>query len=132
MTRINLVPPEELCNQHLLAEYRELTRIPTGVLTGRLRPAYPDITEFVLGPGHVKFFADKQAFLLKRYGALCQEMRHRHFQCNPLPFIDWTDKLAELGCWNDYAPTLHAIALSRERIAVRMPEKPRFTSGVRK
>lgn len=28
MTRINLVPPEELCDQHLLAEHRELTRIP--------------------------------------------------------------------------------------------------------
>ncbi|MDO4706203.1 MAG: hypothetical protein Q4A98_08385 [Comamonadaceae bacterium] len=26
MTRINLIPPAELCDQHLLAERRELTR----------------------------------------------------------------------------------------------------------
>ena len=24
MTRINVIPPEELCDQHLMAEYREL------------------------------------------------------------------------------------------------------------
>jgi len=35
MTRINLVPPEELCDQHLLAELRELPRIPNAVLKGR-------------------------------------------------------------------------------------------------
>ena len=31
MTRINLIPPKELCDQHLLAEFRELTRIPNAV-----------------------------------------------------------------------------------------------------
>jgi len=35
MTRINLVPPQELCDQHLLAEHRELTRIPNAVARGR-------------------------------------------------------------------------------------------------
>ncbi len=35
MTRINLVPPSELCDQHLLAEYRELTRIPNLVAKGK-------------------------------------------------------------------------------------------------
>ena len=35
MTRINLVPPEELCDQHLLAEHRELTRIPNAVAKGK-------------------------------------------------------------------------------------------------
>ena len=34
MTRINLVPPAELCDQHLLAEHRELTRIPNAVARG--------------------------------------------------------------------------------------------------
>lgn len=35
MTRINLIPPEELCDQHLLAEHRELTRIPNAVARGK-------------------------------------------------------------------------------------------------
>lgn len=37
MTRINVVPPSELCDQHLLAEFRELTRIPNGVLYGKFK-----------------------------------------------------------------------------------------------
>ena len=35
MTRINVVQVQELCDQHLLAEWRELTRIPNGVVTGK-------------------------------------------------------------------------------------------------
>ena len=35
MTRINLVSPAELCDQHLLAEHRELTRIPNAVAKGK-------------------------------------------------------------------------------------------------
>ena len=58
MTRINLVPPEELCDQHLLAEHRELTRIPNAVAKGKYhlkgQPA-----EYKLGEGHVRFFFNK-------------------------------------------------------------------------
>ena len=60
MTRINLVPPEELCDQHLLAEHRELTRIPNAVAKGKYhlkgQPA-----EYKLGEGHVRFFFNKLA-----------------------------------------------------------------------
>lgn len=62
MTRINLVPPAELCDQHLLAEHRELTRIPNAVAKGKYhlkgQPA-----EYKLGEGHVRFFFNKMAFL---------------------------------------------------------------------
>ena len=58
MTRINLVDPSELCDQHLLAEHRELTRIPNAVARGRFslvgQPA-----DYKLGEGHVRFFFDK-------------------------------------------------------------------------
>lgn len=54
MTRINVVPVEELCDQHLLAEHRELTRIPNAVARGRFsllgQPA-----DYKLGEGHVRF-----------------------------------------------------------------------------
>lgn len=54
MTRINLVPPEELCDQHLLAEHRELTRIPNAVAKGKYhlkgQPA-----EYKLGKGMCVF-----------------------------------------------------------------------------
>jgi hypothetical protein len=32
MTRINLIPVEELTDQHLLAEHREIKRIPNAVI----------------------------------------------------------------------------------------------------
>lgn len=62
MTRINLVPPSELCDQHLLAEHRELTRIPNAVAKGKFHlKGQP--TEYKLGEGHVRFFFNKMAFL---------------------------------------------------------------------
>ena len=79
MTRINLVPPAELCDQHLLAEHRELTRIPNAVAKGKFhlqgQPA-----DYKLGSGHVRFFFDKLAFLLQRYDALHAECRARGFK----------------------------------------------------
>ena len=90
MTRINLVPPSELCDQHLLAEHRELTRIPNAVAKGKFhlkgQPA-----EYKLGEGHVRFFFNKMAFLKKRYDALHAECRVQpvvfpefgEFPCSP-------------------------------------------------
>jgi len=42
MTRINVVPVEELCDQHLFSEHRELTRIPNGIRDGKLKTEYRD------------------------------------------------------------------------------------------
>ena len=42
MVIVNVVPVHELCDQHLLAEHRELTRIPNGLLSGKLKPFYDD------------------------------------------------------------------------------------------
>lgn len=123
MTRINLVPPAELCDQHLLAEHRELTRIPRAVARGRFSlagqpPAYK------LGTGHVRFFFDKLAFLQQRYHALHAECRARGFRVTPI----WPDDLpADAHLWHDYLPTPEALALNRARIAERMPSQARFT-----
>ena len=55
MTRINIIPPAELCDQHLLAEHRELTRIPNLVVKGKFSlEGQP--SDYKLGTGHVKFF----------------------------------------------------------------------------
>lgn len=123
LTRINLVPPAELCDQHLLAEHRELTRIPNAVARGRFSLAgQPD--DYKLGEGHVRFFFDKLAFLKRRYEALHAECRARGFHVSPI----WpADLPADARLWRDYTPTSAALAASRERIAQRMPAKARFT-----
>ena len=51
MTRINIIDPKELCDQHL----------------------------YLLGKGHVTFFRDKLLFLKNRYDALHLECKNRGF-----------------------------------------------------
>lgn len=126
MTRINLVPPEELCDQHLLAEHRELTRIPNAVARGRFS-LVGQPSDYKLGEGHVRFFFDKLEFLHKRYVELHYECLRRGFKVS---FI-WPEDVAELPLtlWKDYVPTESAMAANLERIALRMPAKARFTKG---
>lgn len=79
MTRINVgVRAEELPDKLLLAEHREITRIPNTVKSGRAKVV--DIpSDFTLGKGHVKFFYNKLAYLHDRYYELYQECLNRSF-----------------------------------------------------
>ena len=124
MTRINLVLPSELCDQHLLAEHRELTRIPNGIASGRYRKFDNIPATYRLGAGHVTFFLNKLWFLLMRYSDLHTECLLRGFAVT----YKWPSDLTKaVVLWNDYVPTETALALNRARIAERMPKKPRFT-----
>lgn len=126
MTRINLVPPAELCDQHLLAEHRELTRIPNAVAKGKYSLAgQPE--DYRLGTGHVRFFFDKLGFLKARHAALHAECLARGFKVQNI----WPQALPDdPTLWKDYKPTPAALALNRERIAARMPARARFTKRV--
>ena len=128
MTRINLIPPEELCDQHLLAEHHELTRIPNAVAKGKYhlkgQPA-----EYKLGEGHVRFFFNKLAFLKKRYDALHAECKARGFNVQYI----WNETLPDdPSLWLDYEATEAALQINRERIQERMPLKARFTPHLSK
>lgn len=122
MTRINLVPPEELSRQHLVAEYRELPRIFALVRAAQgkgLKPASLKApATYVLGRGHMLFFYDKCQFLLQRQKSLIHEMRRRGYE----PKFDRPDDLI-VGLdphWlGDYEPTTEAMALNRARIKER-------------
>lgn len=79
MTRINAgVHPSELCDKHLLAEHREIKRMPNMVKSGRAKlSSIPE--RFTLGPGHVKFFYDKLGYLRCRYREIYKECIRRNF-----------------------------------------------------
>lgn len=123
MTRINVVPPKELCDQHLLAEHRELTRIPNCIAKGRYSlDGIP--SEYKLGTGHVKFFYNKLAYLKRRYDELNKECKRRGFNVKDI----WPSELVcSKSMWQDYEPTKEALVINRERINERMPLKARFT-----
>ena len=113
MTRINCgIPPAELNDKHLVAEHREIKRIPNQISKGRYdMKGQPK--EFTLGTGHVKFFYDKLLYLKNRYEQIYQECKNRGF--NVTYFGDaWNDVPKEL--MNDYKPTSRDQKLIRDRI----------------
>lgn len=117
MTRINLgVPVKELTNKHLIAEHREIKRIPNAVVKGRVNlsriPA-----KFSLGTGHVSYFYDKLGYLKKRYVDLYTECVARGFKVQNYE-ASWDGVPLEL--MNDYTPTEYDIQIIRERIADRL------------
>ena len=125
MTRINsAIPPAKLCDQHLVAEYRELPRISTlawarSVSTGKKTQAP---TEFTLGRGHMAFFTDKGGFCSERFGRLVAEMEARGFKPAFKTYRPHPD-----GMNRGHVPTEAEHAALSARIALRMPKKPRFT-----
>jgi deoxyribonuclease (pyrimidine dimer) len=73
MTRINVgISVSELPMRLLLAEHRELKRIPNMVRQGRVNLENIPRT-FRLGEGHVSFFYDKLGYLRTRYEELYSE-----------------------------------------------------------
>jgi len=112
MTRINTVPPQELCDKHLMAEIREITRIPNTVKSGKAKvEGIPET--FRLGSGHVKFFYDKLGYLEKRYKQLYDECIYRGFnvQDNSGSF-----KGIPIRLMNDWTPTRESISLIKDRL----------------
>lgn len=79
MTRINVgVLPSELSDKHLLAEHREIKRIPNMVASGKAKiEGIPE--KFTLGKGHVKFFYNKLEWLHYRYQEIYKECLKRGF-----------------------------------------------------
>jgi deoxyribonuclease (pyrimidine dimer) len=124
MTRINVVPVEELCNKHLLAEWREMPRLAGYLKRSLNRKGKPFNKDeiprsYLLGQGHVKFFYDKFLFLYKRHRQLTDELISRGFE---LKYN--SDKLRSVPkeYYNDWKPTKEDRFVNRMRIARRMPK----------
>jgi deoxyribonuclease (pyrimidine dimer) len=128
MTRINLVPVQELYDQHLFAEFREIKMVPRslerslaargvfGVLN-MIPPAY------VLGKGHVSFFYNKGAYLRERYSRIRAELACRGINFDQEAPFD-PNGVMRGPFAGGYTPTPEALALVRERIASRVAMKP--------
>jgi deoxyribonuclease (pyrimidine dimer) len=122
MTRVNLIPPDQLTNKHLVAEFKELSQ-----LIGQVRKMIKNPNtlnkipkEFTLNTGHVTFFVDKLLYIKNRHQLIKQEMLHRGFKADAnLNLIDLPPQL-----FNDYIPTPDAVNIVRTRIQLRISEKP--------
>ncbi len=129
MTRINVVPVKELTDQHLLAEYREITRLPKNLYTSLNRKSKPfsedEIpSQYVLGTGHVKHFMDKFQWLENRFLELLVECKTRGFTTN---FTDSTIfRNVPQKYYKDWTVTEISKELNRKRIRDRINDKPEF------
>lgn len=120
MTRINCVPPAELCGKHLVAEYRELPRVFALVRAALGRQEQPaSVDRYTLGKGHVRFFYARLAWLARRQAELIAEMLRRGY--SPSYGAPTLDGFPPEWC-GDWEPDDEALELNRERIAARMPK----------
>jgi len=118
MTRINAsIPPAELCDQMLIAEHREIVRIPNTIKSGKAKVEnIPD--DFRLGTGHVKFFYNKLSYLQQRYLKLHHECLNRGFNVT-----DYSKAFCDVpySLWNTWIPNKSTVRpLLVERINKRM------------
>ena len=127
MTRINIIEPSELTDQHLIAEYREIFMV-AGSLNRTLnsKDGYQEIRvpkEYTLNTGHVYFFYNKGKYLHNRYNELILEMERRGFSPSndrPFPFSIFSDN----GLYNDWVPKVEDYKIIRQRIEERINMKP--------
>ncbi len=137
MTRINLVPPEELMDQHLFAEFREIKMVPkslrrsleaaaryTSAPAAYVRRKIPP--RFTLNTGHVSFFYNKGAYLQERYKLLRQELERRGYNFDRHAPLD-PDGTMACEPWNGhYEPDAEAFRIIRSRIAEKIAMKPHW------
>lgn len=125
MTRINLVPVEELSDQHLIAEYHELPRVVKQKISITDAPK-----EYCLGKGHMKWARLHLLFTLNRYRDLCYEMEYRGFTVNHkavyLDMLALDSEFASEYRWLNYTPSEMDVKLSRDRLVEKIKQKPNW------
>jgi len=132
MTRINLVPPAYLMDQHCFAEWREIKMIPKSLRRSlvavpsakHLLPKIPK--EFTLNKGHVFFFYDKGAYLSERYSQLTTSLLRRNYD------LDLSHGFDDEGIFTSldrrfsrgYIPTAAALSIIKQRLRESYLKQP--------
>ena len=127
MTRINLVNPKELTDQHLVAEYREIFMVGSSLQRSMKSKSWNKTInnipkEFTLNKGHVTFFYNKGKYLDLRYTKLVNEMKRRGMKPDPQRTFKkshWPKYL-----YNDWKPKAKDLQIIRKRIDEKINLKP--------
>lgn len=122
MTRINsAIHVKCLTDEHLLAEHREIKRLPYNLQQAIKSGNIKHIPEkFTLGKGHIMFFLNKMEFVYNRYVNVYCEAKGRGFEVQS--FADNFNKqdINLQNYWNPYLPTNEEKQLLIERITERI------------
>lgn len=131
MTRVNIIPVQELTDQHLFAEYREITRLfalvkqacdkyPINTVLKKVVPTYR------LSTGHVVFFYDKLDFIERRYFELKDEVLKRGFNITLKDDITEFRQIIDKRFYNDFTPNKNDMAINIERLIEKINAKPNW------
>jgi deoxyribonuclease (pyrimidine dimer) len=130
VTRINLVPVEDLADQHLFAEWREIKMVPAALRRSLKTRKTSDILagvpkRYTLNKGHVTFFFNKMLFLYDRYCELTEELDDRGYNLtyHDLNFIFYRD-IPEVFRTQNWESNNDDKKVNIERILLRISEKP--------
>lgn len=138
MTRINCIPPSELCDQHLRAEWYELPRAITRAHKIVCK-AYDQFNEYPvpftallqaqaipptyrMGKGHLIFFLDKNLYLIHRLSQIYKEMLGRGMNAKYSVLLKNFTKFQDLPkeFTKNWTPTPEAMSENRMRIQTRL------------
>lgn len=131
MTRVNIIPVQELTDQHLFAEYREITRLfalvkqacdkyPINTVLKKVVPTYR------LSTGHVVFFYDKLDFIERRYFELKDEVLKRGFNITLKDDITEFRQIIDKRFYNDFTPNKNDMTINIERLIEKINAKPNW------
>lgn len=115
MVRLNLIEPQLLADQHLIAEYREIL-----LLFGYYRK-HPKINPSDNHLQPMKFYQDKIIYLIKRFFDLKEEMIRRSFK--PTKDIIYCRHTMCNGRLKDFKSNKNQIQQMGERIIQRVNER---------
>lgn len=130
MTRINVVPVECLSDQHLLAEYKEITRPFNKVLKRIEKYGYENALsdciipeKYTLNTGHETFFFNKLKWLYGRYTLIGNELYFRKVNVAWDKFDtiskEFWKKLNQTKYWKTWEPTPEDMYLNMARLVKR-------------
>lgn len=130
MTRVNLVYVQDLADQHLFAEWREIKMVPAALRRSLKTQSVAEVLanvpkRYTLNTGHVSFFFNKMRFLHRRYLELDAELRNRDYNISDDhdPYEIFFREIPE-EFHTDWQPDAAEIAINVERIVLRLNEKP--------
>ncbi len=127
MTRINIISPKELYDQHLIAEYREITMVPAALnrtlksKSGLILTKIPK--KYTLNKGHVYFFYNKGKYLHKRYNEIIIEMKNRGFKTNQDRLFP-KQIFIDTNLYYDWHPSKEDTKIIKQRINEKLKQKP--------
>lgn len=130
MTRVNLVYVQDLADQHLFAEWREVKMVPAALRRSLRSRSIKDILSgipdhYTLNTGHVSFFFDKMTWLANRYTELTYELVNRDYNISEHSTMDIFFKdIPEEFTLDTWASNAAEVAVNVERVNLRINERP--------